>query len=256
MKRIGIIGGMSYQSTANYYEEINRRVNDLAGGLNSADLVIKSVNFAVFHELMDAGHWTEIAHRLDHMALDLVVLDGCDYVAIATNTMHKVASIVAGAHTIKDNIWPPTETVVNVELIHIGDSIAKKCKEVDAKRILLLGTKFTMTESFLKDYLKEMHEIETIDLSGYPEEIDEINRIIFEELCRGDITNKSADYLWDFISRFLDDADEEPDAIVLGCTELDMLFRDQAIRGADDLIPVIDSTEAHIESIVECCLSD
>ena len=75
-------------------------------------------------------------------------------------------------------------------------------------------------------------------------------------MCRGDITNKSADYLWDFISRFLDDADEEPDAIVLGCTELDMLFRDQAISGADDLIPVIDSTEAHIESIVECCLSD
>ena len=124
-----------------------------------------------------------------------------------------------------------------------------------AKHVLLLGTKFTMTESFLKDRLAT-HGIGTVDLSKYATEIDEIDRIIFDELCRGDITRESTDYLWDFICRVLDDSDDEPDAIILGCTELDMLVKDATIAGSDDFIPIIDSTEAHIETIVDHCLSD
>ena len=255
MKRIGIIGGMSYESTLHYYKEINRQVNERAGRLNSADLILRSVNFEEYHELMESGNWDEIAHRLSHMALDLVLLDKCDFVAIATNTMHKVADIVAGPHTVKDTIWPPTVTEVDIPLIHIGDSIAEKCKEVGAKRVLLLGTKFTMTEDFLKKRLAE-HEIETMDLSCHSKDVDEIDRIIFQELCRGAVTDESADFLVDFIRKFPTDSEPEPDAIILGCTELDMLIKSESIRGQRKKIPIIDSTKAHIESIVKHCLSD
>lgn len=255
MKRIGIIGGMSYESTLHYYEEINRRVNREAGRLNSADLVIRSVNFEEYHQLMMAGRWDEIAKKLSFEALDLVLKHKCDYVAIATNTMHKVADIVSGPHTVVDNIWPQTETPVEVPLIHIGDCIAAKCIEAKAKRVLLLGTKFTMTENFLKDRLAE-YDIETIDLSGRPDVIDEIDRIIFEELCKGAVTEESLNYVLNFILRLPTDSASAPDAIVLGCTELCELITAKSIMLTNGTVPVIDSTATHIEKIVELCLSE
>ena len=251
MNRIGIIGGMSCESTLHYYDEINRQVNLEAGGLTSADLVLRSVNFEEYHELMEIGDWDEIAKRLTRECLDLRLLNKCDYVAIATNTMHKVADIVIGPHAVDDGIWPSTPKDVTVPLIHIGDCIARECEKVNAKRVLLLGTKFTMTEDFLKNRLA-MHDIETIDLSGCEEEIDEINRIIFEELCHGTVTCKSRMFMSDFLGQFMAGAGPKPDAIILGCTELDMII-DSDFVGE---IPVIDSTAAHIKKIVELCLSD
>ncbi|MBR5669823.1 aspartate/glutamate racemase family protein [Candidatus Saccharibacteria bacterium] len=260
MKRIGIIGGMSYESTLHYYEEINRQVNERAGRLISADLILRSVNFEEYHELMESGDWQKIDDKLSREALGLVHLGKCDFVAIATNTMHKVADHVGGLLLLPSDMAlrmdiPEDIPLVDIPLIHIGDSIAEKCKEVGAKRVLLLGTKFTMTEDFLKKRLAE-HKIETIDLSRHSKDADEIDRIIFQELCRGVVTDESADFLVDFIRKFPTDSEPEPDAIILGCTELDMLIKSESIMGQRKKIPIIDSTKAHIESIVKHCLSD
>lgn len=249
MTKIGIIGGMSPKSTAHYYEEINRQVNKHAGGQTSADLVLRSVNFEEYHKLMEEHRWDEIAYKLIFESLHLTLSDKCDYVAIATNTMHKVADRIIGPHDVLyDNIWPKTYSKVSIPLVHIGDCIAEKCKEIGAERVLLLGTKFTMTEDFLKRKLA-MHGIQTMSVGNYPDEIEEINRIIFEELCHGMVTPESKEFMMNFIYQFPADSDIRPDAIILGCTELDMIIT------PDDIdLPLIDSTQAHIDKIVELCL--
>ncbi|MBR3052024.1 amino acid racemase [Candidatus Saccharibacteria bacterium] len=257
MKRIGIIGGMSYESTLHYYEQINRQVNKRAGGLTSADLVLRSVNFAEYHQLMEAGAWDEIAHKLSFEALDLVMKNECDYIAIATNTMHKVADRVAGPHEVisGDNIWPPLVRKVAIPLVHIGDCVGEECKKSGARRVLLLGTKFTMAEKFMKEFLFKKYGIKVMAVSSRPEEVDEINRIIFEELCHGIVRPESKEFIINFITefiyRFSVDSDFRPDAIVLGCTELNML-----LKPSDVGLPLIDSTMAHINKLVDLCLSD
>ena len=249
MKRIGIIGGMSYESTLHYYERINRQVNERAGGLTSADLVLRSVNFEEYHELMEKGGWQEIGRRLSIEARTLVIGNQCDYVAIATNTMHKVADYVTGPYS-----WMKTEHSrvirVDIPLVHIGDCIAEKCKEVGAKRVLLLGTKFTMTEDFMAKRLAQ-HGIEVMPVDNYPDEVDEIDRIIFEELCHGVVTPESKEFMINFVYQFPADSDDRPDAIVLGCTELEMILEPDDVS-----IPLINSTQAHIDKIVELCLED
>ena len=248
MKRIGIIGGMSYESTLHYYERINRQVNERADGLTSADLVLRSVNFEEYHELMGKGYWQEIGRRLSVEARDLVVAHRCKYVAIATNTMHKVADHIAEPYK-----WlsPGSRLIdVKIPLVHIGDCIAEKCKEVGAKRVLLLGTKFTMTEDFMAKRLAQ-HGIEVMPVDDYPDEIAEINRIIFDELCRGVATPESKEFMMNFIWQFPSDSDIRPDAIVLGCTELEMILEQDDVD-----IPLINSTQAHIDKIVELCLED
>lgn len=251
MRRIGLIGGMSPESTTHYYEGINRQVNERAGGPTSADLVLRSVNFAEYHKLMEEHRWDEIAYKLIFESLHLTLSDKCDYVAIATNTMHKVADKIVGPHDVlDDNIWPKTYSKVSIPLVHIGDCIAEKCKEIGAERVLLLGTKFTMTEDFLKRKLA-MHGIQTMSVGNYPDEIAEINRIIFDELCHGVVTPESKEFMMNFIYQFPADSDIRPDAVVLGCTELDMIITPEDVD-----LPLIDSTRAHIDKIVELCLGD
>lgn len=250
MKRIGILGGMSYESALHYYEQINRKVNERAGGFISADLVLRSVNFGEYHKLMDSGDWSEIAHRLSFEALDLVLKNECKYIAIATNIMHKVADKISGQHEIINNVvWPPTPTWVDIPLVHIGDCIAKECWRISAKRVLLLDTKFTMTEDFMNAHLAE-YDIEVMDMSDYLEGVNEINRIIFEELRYGVVTPESKKFMLNFVRQFLTGPSLKPDAIVLGCTELNMILN------PDDVdIPIIDSTQVHIDRLVELCLS-
>ena len=249
MRRIGIIGGMSYESTLHYYERINRQVNERAGGLTSADLVLRSVNFEEYHELMEKGDWQEIGRRLSIEARTLVIGNQCDYVAIATNTMHKVADYVTGPYS-----WMKTEHSrvirVDIPLVHIGDCIAEKCKEVGAKRVLLLGTKFTMTEDFMAKRLAQ-HSIEVMPVGDYPDEIAEINRTIFDELCHGVVTAESKEFMMNFVYQFPADSDIRPNAIILGCTELEMILEQDDVD-----IPLINSTQAHIDKIVELCLED
>ena len=245
MKRIGIIGGMSYESTLHYYDQINRKVNERAGGLTSADLVLRSVNFEEYHKLMKEGKWGYIGEKLSHEAKKLAYGSECDYVAIATNTMHKVAPAIRRSvecHRSGRDNYP--------KFVHIGDCIAEKLKEVGAKRIMLLGTKLTMTEKFMKKFLSERHNIEVMGVRNYPEEVDKINRIIFDELCHGIVTTESKEFMMNFVYQFPTDSDLRPDAIVLGCTELNMILE------PDDVdIPLIDSTQVHIDKLVECCLS-
>jgi len=234
MKRIGIIGGMSYESTLHYYEQINRKVNERAGGLVSADLVLRSVNFGEYHQLMETGNWDTITYKLATEINHLHHKNQCAYVAIATNTMHKI---------INDQV-----AFMFPNLIHIGDCIAEKCREISAKRVLLLGTKFTMTEDFMRKRL-ESHGLSVMDTSSYPEEINEINRIIFDELCHGLVVPESKEFMLNFVYQFPCDRDERPDAVVLGCTELNMILKPEDID-----IPLIDSTEAHIDKLVNLCL--
>lgn len=253
MKRIGIIGGMSYESTLHYYEQINRQVNERAGGLASADLALRSVNFEEYHKLMEQGTWQEIGHKLNSEARTLVIANRCDYVAIATNTMHKALDQVSGRHEIMEpgyTYYKIGDQCGYIKLVHIGDCIAEKCKEIDAKRVLLLGTEFTMVGDFMKRRLAA-NDIEVMPVDNYHDEIKKINRIIFEELCRGMVTPESKEFMMNFIWQFPSDSDSRPDAIILGCTELNMIIT------PDDIdLPLIDSTKAHVDKIVELCLED
>lgn len=239
---------MSYESTLHYYEDINRQVNERAGGLTSADLVLRSVNFEEYHKLMEKGDWREIGHRLSIEAINLAFAHKCHYVAIATNTMHKVADGIA-----EPCKWfNPLRSLLDFRtpLIHIGDCIAEKCKELGAERVLLLGTRFTMTENFLKERLAE-NGIKVMPVDDYPEEIAEIDRIIFEELCHGVVTPESKEFMVNFAYQFPADSDIRPDAIILGCTELEMILE------PDDIdIPLVNSTQAHIDKLVDLCLED
>lgn len=249
MRRIGIIGGMSYESTLHYYERINRQVNECVGGLASADLVLQSVNFEDYHKLMEKGDWVTIGRRLRAAARNLFLENQCNYVAIATNTMHKVAEYIAEPYTWIQHTGARAIRV-EIPLVHIGDCIAEKCKEVGAKRVLLLGTKFTMTEDFMAKRLAQ-HGINVMSVDNYPEEIEEIDRIIFDELCHGVVTAESKEFMMNFVYQFPADSDIRPDAIVLGCTELEMILEQDDVD-----IPLINSTQAHIDKIVELCLED
>ena len=249
MRRIGIIGGMSYESTLHYYERINRQVNERVGGLASADLVLQSVNFEDYHKLMEKGDWVTIGRRLRAAARNLFLENQCNYVAIATNTMHKVAEYIAEPYTWIQHTGARAIRV-EIPLVHIGDCIAEKCKEVGAKRVLLLGTKFTMTEDFMAKRLAQ-HGINVMSVDNYPEEIEEIDRIIFDELCHGVVTAESKEFMMNFVYQFPADSDIRPDAIVLGCTELEMILEQDDVD-----IPLINSTQAHIDKIVELCLGN
>ena len=255
MKRIGIIGGMSYESTLHYYEQINRQVNERAGGLVSADLVLRSVNFEDYANMMDKGKWDTIGLVLSREAEALCLFGDvpgsayCDYIAIATNTMHKVAPEIERSLAKR---WEDLDNQIQAEshLVHIGDCIAEKCQELNAKRVLLLGTKFTMTEDFLSKRLKS-HGISVMDTSSYLEEIDKINQIIFDELCHGIVVPESKEFIINFICQFPCDSNECPDAVILGCTELNMIIKPEDVD-----IPLVDSTQAHIDKLVNLCFSD
>ena len=247
MKRIGIIGGMSFESTLHYYEQINRKVNERAGGLVSADLVLRSVDFGIHYDLMQDGNWKLIEQAFSREAEKLVHDFGCDYVAIATNTMHKVAPAikrsVEGRYHDGSGIYP--------RFVHIGDCIAEKLNKIGAKRILLLGTRITMTEKFMKKFFSGRYNIQVMGVRDYPDEINKIDCIISEELCHGIVTPESKEFLVNFVNQFPCDRDERPDAIVLGCTELHMILE------PDDIdVPLVDSTKAHIDKLVNLCLEN
>ena len=265
MKRIGIIGGMSFESTIHYYDRINREVNQRAGGDTSADLVLRSVNFEEYRELMKLNQWPEIAHRLSFEALDLTLKDNCEYVAIATNTMHKVADYIVGPHEVIDSevIWPPIKSYQSVPLVHIGDCVADECKERGFKRVAIIGTKFTMTEDFMKNRLRQ-NGLEIVD-TFISSEIDAIDHIIFDELCHGIIKPESREAVTQILAR-ADSRDYENegtgfDAVILGCTELENLTGDWmeyyiSNPRHNHHYEFVNSTQAHINRIVDLCLED
>lgn len=227
MKKIGIIGGMSYESSIHYYERINDGVNKKLKELTCAEMVIYNVNFQPIREKILKNDWEGIKNILVPIAKKLENM-GVDAIAIATNTIHKVA----------DDI----EKEIMVPLIHISDCVSKKCRQEKKKKIGLLGTKYTMEEDFLKNRLKK-NGLDII-IPASKEEREEINRIIFDELCKGEIKESSKNYYQNCINHMIEKDGIE--GVILGCTEIEMLIKEKDID-----IPLYDTTKEHIQALVD-----
>jgi len=227
VKTIGIIGGMSYESSTHYYERINKQVNDRLGSLNTARIIMYSVNFEEIEPLMKANKWNEIAVILTDIAKKLELV-GADVIVIATNTMHK--------------LYDEIQSNISVPMIHIADTVAERCISQDIQDVGLIGTAYTMRESFLKDRLAQRGL--NVIVPNSDKKIDEINRIIFEELCVGKVLGGSREYYKEIIEELSKRYGAR--GIILGCTEIEML-----ISRNDVSIPIFDTTEAHIDGIVD-----
>lgn len=228
MKTIGLIGGMSWESTVTYYKIINETVKERLGGFHSGKILLYSVDFAEIEECQAKGEWEKSAEILSEAAENLEKA-GADFIVICTNTMHKVAG------KIQENIKIP--------VIHIADATAHKLKQDGILKTALLGTKYTMTQDFYKEKLRE-NGIEVL----IPEEkdIEIVNHVIYEELCLGKILDRSRkEYI-----RIIDGLKEKgAQGVILGCTEIGLL-----ISQKDSPLPVYDTTEIHALSACEKAL--
>ena len=228
MKTIGLIGGMSWESTVTYYKIINETVKERLGGFHSGKILLYSVDFAEIEECQAKGKWEKSAEILSEAAENLEKA-GADFIVICTNTMHKVAG------KIQENIKIP--------VIHIADATAHKLKQDGILKTALLGTKYTMTQDFYKEKLRE-NGIEVL----IPEEkdIEIVNHVIYEELCLGKILDSSRkEYI-----RIIDGLKEKgAQGVILGCTEIGLL-----ISQKDSPLPVYDTTEIHALSACEKAL--
>ncbi len=230
MRKLGIIGGTSWASTALYYEHINRGVARRLGGLHSARLAIESLDLAPLAEMELGGDWDGVAAVMINAAKTLVK-SGVDGMLIASNTGHKAYSAVAAA--------------VRVPVLHIGDATADKLVADGRSRVALLGTRFTMTEPHVRSRL------ESRGISLVPVEkgwIAEVDRIIFEELAAGQVIRDSQRKLKTLIAEL---ARQKVHGIVLGCTELVL-----AVDTRANVVPVYDTTAIHAQAAVEWMLSE
>jgi len=230
MKTLGLIGGMSWESTVPYYRIINEIVKNKLGGLHSARLILYSVEFAEIAEMQSAGQWDTAAEVLGDAARKLEAC-GADYIVICTNTMHKVA--------------PQIQRMISVPVIHIADATAEVLKQDGIRRIALLGTRYTMTQDFYKQRLIDQgFEV----LIPEEKDIEPVNRIIFEELCVGEIKDESRKEYQRIIQ---DLKDRGAEGVILGCTEIGML-----IKPEDSVLPVYDTTLIHAQAAAEAALAE
>ena len=228
MKTIGLLGGMSWESTQTYYRLINEGVKNRLGGLHSAKLVLFSVDFAEIEALQHKGDWPATADILSDAALSLQRA-GADFLVIGTNTMHKVA--------------PEIEQAIGIPLLHIADATAQVLKKDGVTRVGLLGTRFTMEQAFYRERL----EAAGIDvLTPDESQRDEVHRVIYEELCQGEIKPDSRHTYLDIVSSL---SGRGAQAVILGCTEIGLL-----ISQADTEVPLYDTTEIHAARAVELAL--
>ncbi|WP_223671265.1 aspartate/glutamate racemase family protein [Kangiella shandongensis] len=231
MKTIGLLGGMSWESTANYYKAINQEVKQRLGGLSSAKICLYSVNFAEIEHLQHQGEWQKTADILSEAAQS-VEKAGADFLLICTNTMHKVA--------------PEIETAINIPLLHIADTTGQQLVQNGIKSVGLLGTQFTMEQEFYKKRLTDKFGIEV--LVPQEKERKQVHEIIYNELCRGEINQSSKETYLDIIDN-LKQAGAE--AIILGCTEIAML-----VKPEDTSVPLYDTAAIHASAAVELALSE
>jgi aspartate racemase len=229
MKTIGILGGMSWESTQLYYRLINEGVRGRLGGLNSARILLASVNFQDVEPRMKAERWDEVAAILCDHALRLENA-GADFLVLATNTMHKLA--------------PRIEETLSIPLLHIADATAAVIKGMGLETVGLLGTRHTMEEDFYTARLAR-HGIMPL-VPDTTEGRDEVDRIIFQELCMGRILEKSRRTYENIIAGL---SARGARAVILGCTEIGLLV-------SDGPVPLIDTTAVHAEAAVELALSD
>jgi aspartate racemase len=222
MKMCGIIGGMSWESSAEYYRLINEEVNKTLGSLHSAKIILYSVDFEEIAKQQREGNWEQSAEILSNAAVSLQKA-GADFVLIATNTMHKVADDVKKS--------------IDIPLIDIRDVVIEEIKKEKLNKVLLLGTKFTMEDDFYTSYLKKKGVNVTV-----PDEKDRdlIHKVIFEELCLGITKEDSKQAFLDIVKSY------ECEGVILGCTEIGML-----IKEVDLDIKVLDTTLLHAKKAVK-----
>lgn len=222
MLTIGIIGGMSWESTLSYYQQLNVAAKRIKGGLHSAKINLVSVDFAEIELLQHQGDWLALGDKMIEAALS-VEASGADFLLIATNTMHKVAPQVAQAITIP--------------LLHIADATAASLLTAGVKRVGLLGTRFTMEQDFYKGRIAEKGiEVLVPKAAG----IEKVHQIIYQELCQGIISPASRDI---YLSEINELESRGAQAIILGCTEIALLVQQQ-----HSSVPLYDTTAIHVEA--------
>ncbi|ELX7502092.1 aspartate/glutamate racemase family protein [Vibrio fluvialis] len=230
MKTIGMIGGMSWESTLSYYKAINEGVKAALGGLSSAQICLYSVNFEPIEKLQHEGKWDETAQLLAQAAKS-VEAGGADFLLICTNTMHKVA--------------PEIEAQISIPILHIADATAKQLQQDGIERVGLLGTRFTMEQEFYKGRLQQQFGIDVLIPDA--EQRQQVHRVIYEELCLGTIRPESrAQYV-----EIVEDLHRRgAQAVILGCTEIALL-----IQHHDTDVPLYDTTKIHAEQAVQLALT-
>lgn len=224
MKKIGLLGGLSCESTVEYYKIINSEVRKALGGCASAELTIESFNFAEIEAMQFRGEWKELGQKLGKAAQNLEK-SGAEYVVICTNLMHKVA--------------PAVQESISVPLIHMVDSVAAEIQKYGMKKVGLLGTIFTMEEDFYSEKLLNDYGIETI-IPG-KDDRNEVSRVIYEELCCGIVTEESKQKYLEIIDRM---KAQGAQGVILGCTEIPLMIQNASI-------PVFNTTQIHAMSVVE-----
>jgi aspartate racemase len=228
MRTIGLLGGMSWESSALYYQLANELVRDRLGGLHSARCVLYSVDFAGIEELQATGQWDEAGRVLSQAAV-AVQAAGADLLLLCTNTMHKVAEQI--------------EAAIDIPLLHLGDATAAAVTAAGLDTVGLLGTAFTMEQDFYRDRLAR-HGLRVL----VPDADDraEVHRVIYEELCLGDVRDTSRKTYQAVIDRLVRSGAQ---GIILGCTEIELL-----ISAADSPVPVFPTSRLHVEAAVEAAL--
>jgi aspartate racemase len=228
VKRIGLIGGMSWESSAEYYRLVNELTRERLGGLHSAECVLYSVDFAEIERLQVQGRWDDAAARLVEAARALEAA-GADFVVLCTNTMHKVADTVAAA--------------VAVPLLHLADTTAAAVRAAGVGRVGLLGSAFTMEQDFYRERLAG-HGLDVL----VPEAEDRalVHRVIYDELCLGVVSPSSRAGYLEVIDRLVGRGAE---GVVLGCTEIELLIGQEHVA-----VPVVPTTRLHAEAAVDLAL--
>ena len=223
MKTIGLLGGMSWESTEIYYRYINEGVRARLGGLHSAQILLHSLNFSEIERFQANGEWQQAGEKLATAALGLQQ-SGADMVLICTNLMHKVAPFI--------------EAKINVPLLHIADAAGRAISAQGLKKVGLLGARYTMEEGFYRERLSETFGLDVV----IPEADDrkEIHRTIFEELCRGNFTDAAKNRFLEIIESL---RAEGAEGVILGCTEIPLLIKPQDID-----LPLFNTTELHAEA--------
>lgn len=230
MKTIGLIGGMSWESTIPYYRHLNEAVKARLGGLHSAKLVLLSVDFHEIERLQQRGDWDQ-AGRLLADAAQSLERAGAELLVLCTNTMHKVA--------------PAIEQAVSIPLLHIADPTAAAIQAAGLDTVGLLGTRFTMEQAFYRERLEQRHGIRVL-IPETPQR-DEVHRIIYEELCLGQVREESRDIYRHIIASLVAQGAQ---AVILGCTEIGLL-----VGAADASVPLFDTTALHAQQAAEWALA-
>jgi len=229
MKTVGLLGGMSWESTVPYYRVINSTVNEHLGGLHSAKILLYSVDFHEIEALQMAGRWSEAAENLGRAALRLQNA-GADFLVLCTNTMHKVATEI--------------EAEISIPFLHSADATGEAIRFRGQSVVGLLGTRFTMEETFYRHRLEDRFGLHVV----IPDEPDRelVHRVIYDELCRGQILEESRQEYRKILHRL---AASGAEGIILGCTEISLL-----VQPEDSPVPLFDTTEIHARRAAEMAL--